>query len=189
MTKTMNHRKYQHLVREYRKSLKKFIVTSRFNNFTWKENQYYRSKNQKIGCIYCSPIRASSHIPINEILFVLEMNNDTNEIMGIGMVRNQPVSKTHWVYSNGNYNRNVYTGKYRIDRQDMTPEELILIKAFDYLCFKGSKHMKRGDGLKAFPIEMIFNCYHNKMDLVEYINNMFKKRIAEESKTPILNEN
>ena len=40
------------LMCEYKKNLKNYIVTSRFNNSTWKENKEYRESNKRIGCIY-----------------------------------------------------------------------------------------------------------------------------------------
>ena len=51
-----------------------------------------------------------------------EMNNDTNRILGIGLIHNRTVHKT-WIYEDGNYNRNTYIGKRRIDRSEMTEEE------------------------------------------------------------------
>jgi hypothetical protein len=110
-------------------------------------------------------------------MFVLEMNNDTNQIMGIGMVRNHPTQNKYNVYQNDNFNRYVYTGKYRIDRESMTEEEEIILRAFDILCFRGNQHMKRGQGLTAFPVESLCRCAYNKMDLVDFITNMFKTRI------------
>jgi hypothetical protein len=161
----------------YKRNLKNYILTSRFNNHTWNENANYRKNNRKLGCVYCAPTPISSEIPMDSILFILEMNNDTNRIMGIGMVRNHPVCNKYYVYENENYNRYVYVGKYRIDRDDMSEEEDTIMKVFDILCFTGNKHMKRGHGLKSFPIDMLFRC-SKIMDLVDFINEMFKKRIT-----------
>ena len=58
----------------------------------------------------------------------------------------------------------------------MNIEEETIMKVFDILCFKGNRHMKRGQGLKMFPSRMLFNV-RKKIDLVEFIRNMFKKRI------------
>ena len=104
------------------------------------------------------------------------MNNDSNRIMGIGMVRNRAVVNRYIVYMEGNYNRFNFIGKNRIDRSEMTEKEEEVMKAFDILCFTGNKHMKRGQGLKSFPIEMLFNC-SKKLDLVDFIREMFKRRI------------
>ena len=42
-------------VNDYRKQMRNFIMTSRFNNNTWEENAKFRETQTKIGCIYCSP--------------------------------------------------------------------------------------------------------------------------------------
>ena len=163
-------------IKEYKNNSKNFLLTSRFSDMTWNENKIYREKYKNIGCVYCSPEMITRTIPTDTILFILEMNNDTNKIMGLGMVKNNPSSGKYYVYENGNYNRYVYVGKNRIERDSMTPEEEEIMKVFDILCFTGNQHMKRGQGLKAFPTEMLYNC-SKKMDLVDFIGKMFKRRL------------
>jgi hypothetical protein len=160
----------------YKKEQRTFLLTSRFNNNTWSENEEYRNKNANIKCIYCSPDTITKSIPIDSINFILEMNNDTNRIMGIGMIRNHPIMNKFQVYENGNYNRYVYIGKNRIDRDTMSEEEEQVMQVFDILCFKGNHHMKRGQGLKSFPVDMLYRC-SKKLDLVKFISQMFKKRL------------
>ena len=58
----------------------------------------------------------------------------------------------------------------------MTEEEEQIMKVFDILCFSGNKHMKRGQGLKSFPSDMLYKM-SKRLDLVSYIGEMFKKRI------------
>lgn len=165
-------------VQNYRSQLRQFIMTSRFNSHTLMENRSFRDKNTKIGCIYCCPDPVGRSIPIDSIMFILEMNNDSNTIEGIGMVRNHPYPNKYCVYENGNYNRYAYVGKYRIDRRDMTEEEENIMTVFDVLCFTGNKHMKRGQGLKSFPAEILYRC-HRTLDLVGFIGNMFKRRMED----------
>lgn len=159
----------------YIRNQRHYLLTSRFNSDTWEQNKRFRLE-KKIDCIYCSPDPISQRIPIDSVMFILEMNNDSNRIMGIGMVRNRAVVNRHVVYMEGNYNRFNFIGKNRIDRNEMTEKEEEVMKAFDILCFTGNKHMKRGQGLKSFPIEMLFNC-SKKLDLVDFIREMFKRRI------------
>jgi hypothetical protein len=165
-------------ITQYKQELKNYILTSRFNDSTWSENNSFRKRNGKHGCVYCAPIMVSHEIPYDSIMFILEMNNDTNKIMGIGMVRNHPIQNYYNVYQNNNFNRYVYTGKYRIDRSKLTEEEETVLRAFDVLCFTGNKHMKRGQGLTAFPFDTLCRCAYNKVDLVEFITDMFKTRIT-----------
>ena len=58
----------------------------------------------------------------------------------------------------------------------MNEEEDLVMKIFDILCFRGNKHMKRGQGLKSFPIELIYTLL-KQVDLIKYIGNMFKQRL------------
>lgn len=163
-------------INAYKKELRTFLLTSRFNNITWSENEEYRKKNPNIKCIYCSPDTITKAIPIDSINFILEMNNDTNKIMGVGMVRNHSILGKYFVYDNGNYNRYVFIGKNRIDRTEMTDEEERIMKVFDILCFNGNKHMKRGQGLKSFPTDMLYRM-SPVLDLVKFIGKMFKNRL------------
>ena len=163
---------------EYMNKKKAHIVTTRFDNATWSENANFRARqSNNHGCIYCSPIMVSSSIPQNSPMFVLEMNNDTDRIIGIGMVRNHPITNYCSVYNNNNFNRYVYTGKYRIDRSEMSEEDDKILQAFDILCFKGSRHMKRGHGITSFPPDLLSRCSRTKIDLVDYVSNMFKNII------------
>jgi len=168
---------HKKLVQDYKKKATKIILTSRFTNQTSMENMKYREKYKNIGCIYCTPDPISNEIPLNTLMYVLEMNNDTNQIIGIGSIKNKSASKQYYVYDNDNYNRYCYIGSHRIDRSEMTEEEDRIMKVFDILCFYGNKHMKRAQGLKAFPFEMLYNM-SQKLDLVNFINDMFKTRFC-----------
>jgi len=156
---------------------KQYLLTSRFNNKTWSENCDFKRRFSKISCVYCAPVMISSQIPVDAVMFILEMNNDVNTITGIGMVRNHPANKHLPVYENDNYNRYQYVGKHRIDRTEMNDEEETIMRAFDILCFRGNRHQKRGHGIKTFPREMLLRCLPI-MDLVDFINGMFKRRIT-----------
>tara|TARA_B110000879_G_scaffold212907_1_gene311802 strand:+ start:2273 stop:2818 length:546 start_codon:yes stop_codon:yes gene_type:complete len=162
---------------DYRNEMRHYLMTSRFNEKTWLENQEYREKNSKMGCIYCSPNPVSMNIPHEGIMFILEMNNDTNEILGVGMVANKPKINKNIVYENGNYNRYNFSGNHRICRAEMTAKEEDIMCVFEILCFTGNRHMKRGQGLTMFPVDMLYKC-HNKMDLLKFVRNMFKTRYS-----------
>lgn len=169
-------RLYRKRLIEFRSEFRNHLMTTRFNNITLEENARYRTANSSIKCVYCSPDPISSKIKPDSIMFILEMNNDKDKIAGVGLVRNHAVLGRHFVYENGNYNRYVYTGKYRIDRSEMTEEENRIMSLFDILCFTGNKHMKRGQGLKAFPTDMLYRMAP-VLDLVKFIGIMFKSRM------------
>jgi hypothetical protein len=127
----------------------KHIATVRFTNKTWEENGRFRQERMKLnGCIY--PVSAiNSTISQNAIIYVLEMNNDTNKLMGIGIVRNKPIYKKYRVYENDEYNTFSYVGKVRIDRNELDEEEEIaLLEKLEGICFKGKGHLKRLKGIK-----------------------------------------
>jgi hypothetical protein len=166
-------------IQEYSHQLKQFVVTSRFNQQTWLENQGFREKNHKIGCIYCTPVPVTSAVPVDMPIFVLEMNNDTNRIMGVGMVKNHPYMNAFDVYDNGNYNRYQYVGKRRVDRADMTAEQETIMRVFDVLCFKGNRHQKRGHGLKLFPLDMLYRC-SKILDLVGFLRELFVLKVPDD---------
>jgi hypothetical protein len=169
-------REYRKKIREYQSTLECMIVTSRFSTDTLLQNAEFRARNNEVGCMYGCPVSITQKIEQNKILFVLEMNNTTNKIAGIGMIRNRAVCNKYKVYGNMSYNRYVYIGKYRISRETMTEEEEEIMRVFDVVCFKGAGNMKRGHGILAFPIEILFKCSKTK-DLVEFVKQMFVRRM------------
>jgi hypothetical protein len=83
------------------------VVTActRFNNKTWQEYQDWKAKNQStyeqiyhrpLKCIYGSP-RELSHtkMPPHAKILVIEMNNDENQIKGIGVIQNKTASEVY----------------------------------------------------------------------------------------------
>jgi len=171
------------LINDFRNHSKYFLTTSRFDNHTWQENQNYKKKNPKIKCIYCTPEPITKAIPIDSVVFVLEMNNDINKIVGIGMIRNYSYMDKYHVYQNGNYNRFNYVGKHHISREDMTAKELAILEIMDKMCFTGNRHMKRGQGLRSFPVDVLYKCSKKGFDLVDFIRFMFKNRMESNTNT------
>jgi hypothetical protein len=145
-------------IRQFKAYQKTYIMTSRFNTQTREENERFREKNWANGCLYCTPEQVSQKIPPQAKMIVLEMDNDKNEIFGIGMCANRSFMNKYGVYENENYNRYNYIGKKRVSRKDFTPLQEAVCKALDQLCFYGNEHMKRGHGLKAFPVKTLINC-------------------------------
>ena len=173
---------HKKIVKTYEISLRNFLLTARFNTITWSENVRYRSENPTIQSIYGSPTPLSKHIPADAVIFMLEMNNDLNRIMGIGLVRNHPVTNKYFVHESGDYNRYIYTGKHRIDRETMSEEEEKVMQIFDVLCFTSKRHMKRCHGLKSFPAKFLVNC-KSVMDITSFLENMFVTRFSSSSKS------
>lgn len=150
---------------------KHYLMLTRFNNDTHQEMLDYCKQVKGIQCAYGVPRLVSHYVNAEGIMFVLEMNNDINKIMGIGMVRNVPIAGKHRIYEEGNYNRFAYLGKTRIAREVMTEEEEQFLKTLDIHCFKGSAHQKRGQGINFFPPNVL------QPEDMEYVIAMFKRRL------------
>ena len=79
------------------------------------------------------------------------------------------------MYNENNYNRYQYIGKHRIDRDEMDDEEEEIMQLFDNWCFKGMGHMKRGQGIKSFPLDKLY--FHSRfINIHKAFKQMFKKR-------------
>jgi hypothetical protein len=163
-------------IRTYQKTLRHTLATTRFNDFTWSENCNIREKNSNAKCIYATPIQIASRITLDSNVFVLEMNNERDQIMGIGLIKNHPVAGKYAVHSVQNYNRFVYLGKWRIDREDMTEREMEIIRLMEAICFRGINHSKRGQGITSLPIKLQYKSHLLGLDLIDFVCDMFKSR-------------
>lgn len=160
-----------------------YLATTRFNQDTLQQNMNWREKNNWEGCIYGTPMKISEKIPYGSTVFILEMNNDINKVVGIGVIKNN-ISKTKdnlhteksfKIYKWGNYNRFIYKSKYRIDRNDLTRDEEKIVNILDVLLFKGSRHLKRGQGITSVPRWIT----HNKhFDFIKFIHTMLINRYS-----------
>lgn len=164
-------------INEYKIFLKTYLMTTRFNNKTFNENQQYLISgiNPAIKCIYPC-VETIKSIP-SQTMFVLEMNNEQNRIMGIGFINNNVICNKYNVYEDNKYNTFAYMGKYRIDRNQMNEEEEQNMILLDSFCFKGKRHQKRLIGIKLFPIDILFEYKESTgIDFVAIITQMFKYR-------------
>ena len=153
------------------------LCVTRFNDTTWAENKGYREKNNITGCIYPCPVRISNRIALHTTIIVFEMNNETNTIMGIGMIKNYlRMDKTHKVYScttgsnNANYNRYTYKGKKYFPRESLGDDEIQQLKKVEYLVFKGKDHIKRGQGIQMIPAKKLVGTSYER-----YFTEMFSR--------------
>ena len=163
-------------IREYERTIKYHIMTTRFNNETAEQNRIYRTKKHiENYCIYGTPVEVSRSIATDAKMIVLEMNNDKNQIIGIGLLVNRRNINNYTIYENPGYNRYCYLGKDRIKREEMSEEEEITMKIFDKLCFEGKLHSKRGHGLRTFPTKILYRCLKLR-NLEKELVDMFKKR-------------
>ena len=131
------------------------LAFTHFDNKTYQENRDWCNRNNYTGCIYGCPIRISRNINSDTTLYVLEMNNSTNKIMGIGVIVPRIGSITRAkIYTDQNYNRYLYNSKLRVDLyKDFIPLNIIKnIVILERMLFYGSRHCKRGQGIQLIPL-------------------------------------
>jgi len=151
-----------------------YIVSTRFNNETWLQNVIFRKKYNYTGCIYGIPQPMSPKIETDAPVFVVEMNNSTNQIEGIGLVKNNiRLDKYYRIYDVGNYNRYVFKGKYHINRDELIQLNSFLVECLDYILFKQKSHMKRGMGFTTIPEKLLKDEKCGNIDLKEEIKIIF----------------
>lgn len=160
------------------------LMVSRYNNKTLEEVTYYRNINniENDKSIYCSPMQIKNDIPINETLMILEMNNDTNKVIGVGLIKNYIwADKQYNIYTERNYTRYIYKGNYRILREEIETigkKYESLMKIFDLVLFKGKTHVKRGQGITEVPEKLYAHIKINEEGLMDLLRQMFKDRFA-----------
>ena len=167
-------------VGKYCKNMRSFIFKARYTTETLKETEEF-IKNKfpnHTGCIYCSPRELRS--PHNTISFgapimVLEMNEDTNQIVAIGFVINKPRMYKYAIHKENYKNRFNFIGKYRITREDMNEEEDRMMQVFEAICFNGIFHLKHGYELNMFSPKLLWRAAR-VVDLVGFVENMFRTR-------------
>jgi hypothetical protein len=149
------------------------IVTSRYNNETWQTNCENRIKRVK-PCIYASPHEMSPKIDLNSPVFVIEMNNSTNKIEGIGLIKNKPCTDKYYkIQQNHSYNRFVYFGEYHISRENIEQHNPRLVYVLDEILFKGYTHSKRGAGLTIIPEKVLILDICKDIDIKREIRELF----------------
>ena len=135
------------------------IGTSKFTTETYKENVDFKKKNDRESFIMLTRM---THIPSvikpNAGIFILEMNNEKNEIEGIGIIKNIPRRCEEWgvrIYNDDYYNSFLYVGKYHITRKNILSDtnNIKPLKLLENLVFKGSHHLKRGWNTGCFSLK------------------------------------
>ena len=149
------------------------IVTIRFNNETLQLNYENRAK-RGLPCIYASPHEMSPKIYLNSPVFVIEMNNSTNKIEGIGLIKNKPTTDKYYkIQENQCYNRYVYFGEYHLDRSAIELYNPYLVYVLDQILFKGYTHSKRGAGFTIIPEKVLKFDICKDIDIKKEIKNLF----------------
>lgn len=159
-----------------------YVVAARFSTKTWEEQCAYYKKKNITGCVYGSPQPMAKAIEYLAPVFVLEMNLSTKRIMGVGLVTNDCIVGTHHIYSDTQYNVCAYVGKYRVDRDEMTPEEDAIMAVFDDELFWKSHVWRSSNGLRHIPKRV---CDLPGFNYEIVMRNMFVNRFAKQQQKPV----
>ena len=136
------------------------VCITRYNTRTWTESRAWLAANPDHACIYKSPVAIKAGIPYEAPLFVIEMNNDTNRIMGVGRIVNEiRADRPYRVYADQNYNRYTYLGRQRVDRSVIMQSSINarVIETLERMLFYGARHAKRGQGIDELPVRILKN--------------------------------
>ena len=125
------------------------LACTRFTTSTYQENREYRRKHNE-AVIYGISIPIRDIYPLGCLLFVVEMNNTTNCIEGIGFIRNRRLyDKRYVIYNNPEYNRYIYRGTYWLSRGQISEYRPEILGIFETILFKGKTHLKRRFGINV----------------------------------------
>ncbi len=152
-----------------------YLACTRFNNITYEENIRYRNKHNE-NVIYGSTLKICDKYPIGSLIFIAEMNNETNKIEGIGLIKNQLVhDKRHKIHDNNEYNRYIYRGKQWLNRQQINNFDPEILEIFDTVLFKGKSHLKCRIGITIITEKLFVHWIYDLKELQNKVKNLFNK--------------
>jgi hypothetical protein len=156
-------------------SIKTYIASTRFNSETIKENINYMIKNKVKGNLYGANQEISEKIPYGSSVYIVEMNNSTNKIEGIGLIKNRRMTNTKYVIYEGFSTCNLYTYKanFRLDRETISQYNSNLVVVLELILFKGYTHSKRLRGITRITDKLLNDKRCNNMRITEEIRSIF----------------
>lgn len=134
------------------------IGTARFTNKTYSQNLKWKERKKWEGCCYGFDKKLPSIVKTGDLVFVIEMNNTRNMVMGIGLIQNyyRAENRTR-IYTSEEWNQVVYRSEYHISRESILekPKGKYFIMFLERLLFTGYGHFKRGQGCLTIPYDRI----------------------------------
>lgn len=141
------------------------IFTTRFNSYTYQQNQRFKASISWSGDDYGSLYSTTTKLPANtsrdKYLFILDMNNTTNKIMGIGFIKNILAKEQDLkIYDNPCFNNYIYKSQYYlslVDNNILSQKSIsnFIVDEFEQHLFFGKSHLKRGGGYTRFPYKWL----------------------------------
>jgi hypothetical protein len=134
------------------------IGTARFTEETYNQNLKWKKRKKWHGACYGFDKKLPTTIKTGDLVFIIEMNNTKNMIMGIGLIQNyhRPENRTR-IYNSEEWNQFVYRSEYHISRKDILQKSKgnYMIMFLERLLFTGYGHFKRGQGCLTIPYNRI----------------------------------
>ena len=142
------------------------ILTTRFNSITYREMESWKEREEYRGSIYNTPVRMTDSISPNRYLFVLEMNNTLNKIMGIGLIKKRTYYEPRFkeIYNDYRFNNHTYKSKFHVRIYDADTASSLLEdendaqfieEEFEKIVFFGKSHLKRGQCFTRVPLKKV----------------------------------
>ena len=124
---------------------------------TWTESETLRKLYPDVACLYGANRALKNSTPRDEKIMVLEMHNERNEIMGVGLLAG--TEEAHRSDAAALYYKkrlpyfacHVYRGIRRIDRSEMCADDLAVVEILEDLLFRGKRHSKLLAGITELP--------------------------------------
>jgi hypothetical protein len=135
----------------------------------------YRKKHN-YPAIYGSTLKIRDIYPPGAFIFIVEMNNEKNQIEGIGLIENNLVcDRYHNIYSNAEYNTYVYRGKYWLGKENIEPE---LTEIFNNILFKGKSHLKCRIGITVVTEKLLVRWNYHTLNVKYRLQKLFENACA-----------
>ena len=140
------------------------IYTTRFTTETYEENRAYKQNilDGFQGSLYSTTLPFPVNASLSKYFFVLDMNNTTNKLMGVGFVKNiLAKDQKIRVHKRQGFNLNIFKSDFYISLDSMGSLEkggrslwkTYIAKEFETYLFYGKSHMKRGGAFTRFPLK------------------------------------
>ena len=150
------------------------VYTTRFSSSTYEENKQCKlvKMNGFQGCLYGTSIPLPVVVPKDKYLFVLDMNNTTNKLMGVGFIKNLLAKDQDVrIYDNPSFNRYIYKTNFYVSFEGMGSSssawEQFIKDEFEAHLFYGKGNLKRGGGFTRFPVKKLTYAH------VQFLLNLF----------------
>lgn len=156
------------------------LYTTRFNSFTYLQNQRckagmdwsggsssMREGAAVVGSLYSTTMPLPASAPRDKYLFVLDMNNTTNRLMGVGLIKNVLAKDQNVrVYDDPGFNNYIYKSRFYVPLVDAGAGAggsvdaggfwdngimAFVANELEDNLFYGKAHLKRGGSFTAFP--------------------------------------